>query len=132
MLIINPAMKKRQRVNNYDPSTYKEVDWDKMEVRQKAVLLKKHLEGMWGKDPWDCKDIKRLEGETSVSEKQKFVKDICMKFHADKFIILQSRYFRKKGQTGFTPSGDPTMSYFESWTKAEVFSNDVKLERYEH
>ena len=41
MCMLNPAMKKRQRVNNYDPSTYKEVDWDKMEVRQKAVLLKK-------------------------------------------------------------------------------------------
>ncbi len=41
MCMLNPAMKKRKRIKNYDPSTYKEVDWDKMEVRQKAVLLKK-------------------------------------------------------------------------------------------
>ena len=100
--------------------------------RKKAVLLKKHLEGMWGKDPWECKDVPKLDGETAVSEKQAFIKDICMKFQKDKFIILQSRYFRKKGQTGFTPSGNPTLSYFESWTKVEVYSNDVKLTKYEH
>ncbi len=100
--------------------------------RKKAVLLKKHLLGMWGKDPWDCKDVPKLDGETAVSEKQAFIKDICMKFQKEKFIILQSRYFRKKGQTGFTPSGDPTLSYFESWTKVEVFSNDVELAKYEH
>ena len=100
--------------------------------RKKAVLLKKHLEGMWGKDPWECKDVPKLDGETAVSEKQAFIKDICMKFQKDKFIILQSRYFRKKGQTGFTPSGNPTLSYFESWTKVEVYSNDVKLTKYVH
>ena len=32
--------------------------------RKKAVLLKKHLEGMWGKDPWECKDVPKLDGET--------------------------------------------------------------------
>ena len=41
MCFLNPELKKRQRVKNYDPSTYKEIDWDRMEVRNKAVLLKK-------------------------------------------------------------------------------------------
>ena len=74
----------------------------------------------------------KLEGETSVSEKQKFIKDICIKYQEDKYIILQSRYYRKKGQTGFNPEGGQTLTYFESWTKLEVFSNDIKLKRYEH
>ena len=100
--------------------------------RKKAVLLKKHLFGMWGKTPWDCKDVPKLEGETSVSEKQKFIKDICIKYQEDKYIILQSRYYRKKGQTGFNPEGGQTLTYFESWTKLEVFSNDIILKRYEH
>ena len=38
---LNPSLKKRQRVAGYDPSTYKEIDWDRMETRNKAVLLKK-------------------------------------------------------------------------------------------
>lgn len=41
MCFLNPELKKRQRVKNYDPSTYEEIDWDRMEVRNKAVLLKK-------------------------------------------------------------------------------------------
>ncbi len=41
MCWLNPNLKKRQRVKNYDPSTYVEIDWDRMDVRNKAVLLKK-------------------------------------------------------------------------------------------
>ena len=41
MCWLNPNLKKRKRVKNYDPSTYVEIDWDRMEVRNKAVLLKK-------------------------------------------------------------------------------------------
>ena len=41
MCWLNPEMKKRRRVKNYDPSTYVQIDWDRMEVRNKAVLLKK-------------------------------------------------------------------------------------------
>ena len=38
---LNPNLKKRRRIENYDPSTYVQIDLDKMEVRNKAVLLKK-------------------------------------------------------------------------------------------
>jgi len=41
MCWLNPEMKKRRRIKNYDPSTYVQIDWDRMEVRNKAVLLKK-------------------------------------------------------------------------------------------
>jgi|TARA_B100001964_G_scaffold3013_1_gene3382 radical SAM superfamily enzyme YgiQ (UPF0313 family) len=41
MCWLNPNLKKRQRVKNYEPSTYVQIDWDRMEVRNKAVLLKK-------------------------------------------------------------------------------------------
>ena len=41
MCMLNPAMKKRKRIKNYDPSTYVEIDWDRMQVRNKSVLLKK-------------------------------------------------------------------------------------------
>ena len=43
---LNPELKKRRRINDYDPSTYKQIDWDRMEVKNKAVLLKKARDEM--------------------------------------------------------------------------------------
>lgn len=40
MTALNPNLRKRQRVENYDPETYKQVDWDAMETKKKTVLLK--------------------------------------------------------------------------------------------
>lgn len=36
---LNPMMKKRGRIKDYDPSTYKTCDWDKVYMRRKAQLL---------------------------------------------------------------------------------------------
>ncbi len=36
---LNPMMKKRPRIKDYDPSTYKTCDWDQMHMRRKAQLL---------------------------------------------------------------------------------------------
>lgn len=36
---LNPQMRKRPRIKNYDPSTYKTCDWDEMQTRRKAQLL---------------------------------------------------------------------------------------------
>ena len=41
MCWLNPNLKKHQRIANYNPSTYGQIDWDHMGVRNKAVLLKK-------------------------------------------------------------------------------------------
>ena len=38
---LNPALGKRPKVKDYDPATYKIIDWDRMQTRKKAVLLKK-------------------------------------------------------------------------------------------
>ena len=46
MSLLNPELKKRRRVKDYDPSTYKQIDWDRMEVKNKAVLLKKARDEM--------------------------------------------------------------------------------------
>lgn len=40
MTFLNPQLKKRQRIKDYDPSTYKQIDWDRLEVMKKASLLK--------------------------------------------------------------------------------------------
>ena len=36
---LNPQMKNRSRIKDYDPSTYKTCDWDEMQTRRKAQLL---------------------------------------------------------------------------------------------
>ena len=46
MYRVNPGLKERERVKNYDPNSYKIVDWDKMEVKQKHVLLKQARDQM--------------------------------------------------------------------------------------
>jgi radical SAM superfamily enzyme YgiQ (UPF0313 family) len=37
---LDPALKQRQRVANYDPGAYKTTDWDQIETRAKTVRLK--------------------------------------------------------------------------------------------
>ena len=41
MVWLNPAMGKRKRVANYDPSGYRQIDWNQMETKKTTVLLKK-------------------------------------------------------------------------------------------
>jgi hypothetical protein len=40
MQLWNPEYKKRKRIESYDPSAYKIIDWDKMAVKEKHILLK--------------------------------------------------------------------------------------------
>jgi len=40
MIALNPELGKRRRIEGYDPSTYKEIDWDRMKAKQTTVLLK--------------------------------------------------------------------------------------------
>ena len=41
MIALNPEMGKRKRIKNYDPTTYREIDWNKMDNKRKIILLKK-------------------------------------------------------------------------------------------
>ncbi len=40
MNLLNPAMKNRPRIHEYDPTTYETVDWDKIETKNITVRLK--------------------------------------------------------------------------------------------
>jgi len=40
MCLLNPDLGKRRKVKNYDASTYKTVDWEKVETTRKRDLLK--------------------------------------------------------------------------------------------
>lgn len=55
MVALNPDMGKRKRVANYDPSSYRQIDWNQIESKQKTVLLKK------------ARDERRMTGTFSLS-----------------------------------------------------------------
>jgi hypothetical protein len=41
MKMLMPHLKERPRLKNYDPSTYKNVEWEKIDVTRKRDLLRK-------------------------------------------------------------------------------------------
>jgi anaerobic magnesium-protoporphyrin IX monomethyl ester cyclase len=41
MCLLNPNLKKRKRIKDYDPNSYVQIDWDRMQTKNKAVLLSK-------------------------------------------------------------------------------------------
>ncbi len=40
MTTLNPKMKERPRVENYDPESYKTVEWEKVNVTRKRDMLR--------------------------------------------------------------------------------------------
>jgi hypothetical protein len=40
MMALNPSLRQRRRVAGYNPSGYRQIDWDEMERKQKTILLK--------------------------------------------------------------------------------------------
>ena len=46
MGFLNPKIKERMRIEEYDPLSYKTIDWDEMQVKEKHVLLKKARDEM--------------------------------------------------------------------------------------
>ena len=54
MNTLNPDMKKRSRVKDYDPESYVTIDWDKIDMKQKTKLLKK------------ARDVRKATGQVSI------------------------------------------------------------------
>ena len=61
------------------------------------------------------------------------MKKLCFKNKIDKTIFLRGDYYRKKGQTTFNQiTKKPTTGYFESRTRLEVYSSDIKIDLKEY
>jgi hypothetical protein len=74
----------------------------------------------FGDSGWDCKDLPPEEGETPAGSL--FVKNHCEKTDKGLKLILEQRYFRKKGQASVDPhSGKPEPEAFESTTRFEMY-----------
>ena len=88
--------------------------------RDEAYLLRNFLTARYGRDGWECVDAEPGEGETPVG--CTFIKQDCRKTLDGPLVaVLQTRYFRKKGQYQFDPqSSKETKGQFESTVHFEL------------
>jgi hypothetical protein len=85
------------------------------------------LKQRFGSDGWDCKDLPAAEGENPVGSY--FIKNHCEKIDKGLHLIVEQQYLQKKGQTFINPAnGQIEPNAFDSWTRFEMYSDDVQLQ----
>lgn len=78
------------------------------------------LMGNYGYRNFACSDLPPAEGETPLDGR--FAKRLCEATRGGEHVTIETRYFRKRGQTAVSPLGTPTEGYFESSTRLEVIA----------
>jgi hypothetical protein len=93
---------------------------DTTRSRDEAYTLRNFLTARFGRDGWNCTDLPPAEGEGPVG--RTFIKQDCNKTLAGPSLaVMQTRYFRKKGQHQFDPqSSKETKGQFESTVHFEL------------
>jgi len=93
---------------------------DTTRSRDEAYALRNFLTARYGRDGWSCTDLPADEGEEPVG--RTFIKQDCRKtIDGPALAVLETRYFRKKGQHQFDPySGKETEGQFESIVHFEL------------
>jgi hypothetical protein len=93
---------------------------DTSRPREEAYALRNFLSARFGRDGWSCTDQPAAEGEEPVEGT--FVKQDCRKtVDGPALAVMQTRYFRKKGQYQFDPySNKETEGQFESTVHFEL------------
>jgi hypothetical protein len=89
---------------------------DRVEFGELGTFLRQNF----GDDAWTCKDLPPDDGETPVGSR--FMKNHCEKTVSGMHLILEQRFFQKKGQQFTDPaSGKPKPQAFESATRFEMY-----------
>lgn len=93
---------------------------DTSRPREEAYALRNFLSARFGRDGWSCADLPAAEGEEPVGGT--FIKQDCRKtVDGLALAVMQTRYFRKKGQHQFDPySNKETEGQFESTVRFEL------------
>ena len=88
--------------------------------RDEAYALRNFLTARFGRDGWDCTDLRPADGEEPVD--RTFIKQDCRKrLDGPSLAVMQTRYFRKKGQYQLDPqSSKETKGQFESTVHFEL------------
>lgn len=93
---------------------------DTTRPRDEAYALRNFLAARFGRDGWQCTELLPADGEEPVG--RTFIKQDCRKtVDGPANALLQTRYFRKKGQSQYDPhSQKETEGQFESAARFEL------------
>jgi hypothetical protein len=88
--------------------------------RSEFWTLANFIRQRFGDDGWQCKDLPPGEGEHPVGSF--FIKNHCVKTANGLRLVLDQRYFQKKGQQSVDPeTGQPSREDYESATRFEMY-----------
>jgi hypothetical protein len=94
--------------------------------RNEFWTLADFIRHRFGDDGWGCKDLPRDKGESPAGSY--FIKNHCEKTLNGLHLVLEQRYFQKKGQQSIDPyTGKPRMQDYESATRFEMYDAALPL-----
>lgn len=94
-----------------------------LEKRRFAYMLRFPVERRYGEAGWECTPIPAAPGETKIGDE--FIKNHCEKLIPNRVIVIENRFYRKPGQTGFI-NGQYTPGEYESSARIEVWDPAFK------
>jgi hypothetical protein len=94
--------------------------------RREFWVLADFIRQRFGDDGWQCEDVPPDEGEHAVGSF--FIKNYCVKTANGLHLVLEQRYFRKKGQQSVDPeTGQSRPEDYESATRFEMYDAALAL-----
>ncbi len=94
--------------------------------RNEFWIMADFIRHRFGDDGWECKDVPPDEGEHAVGSF--FIKNHCVKTANGLHLVLEQRYFRKKGQQSVDPeTGRSRPEDYESATRFEMYDAALPL-----
>lgn len=94
-----------------------------VEKRSEAYLLRIPVERRFGRAGWDCVDRPPEEGETEIGGM--FIKTRCEKVIDNRRLVLETNFFRKRGQDRFNTLSTWEPGQFESSSRFEIWDASV-------
>ena len=96
--------------------------------RNEFWILADFLRRRFGDDGWECTDLPPDAGEHAIGSF--FIKNHCVKTANSLHLILEQRYFRKKGQQSVDPeTGQSRPEDYESATRFEMYDAGLPLRK---
>jgi hypothetical protein len=96
--------------------------------RKEFWVLADFIRQRFGDNDWQCKDVPPDEGEHAVGSF--FIKNDCVKTANGLHLVLEQRYFRKKGQQSVDPeTGQSRPEDYESATRFEMYDAALPLRK---
>jgi hypothetical protein len=90
-----------------------------VEKRSDAYLFSIPINRRFGAEGWVCEDLPRAAGETEIGGM--FVKRSCAKTLEGRELLIETHFYRRRGQTGFDVQGQFVEGEFESTTRFEIW-----------